>query len=237
MELSRICMGRNTKQQQRNNINNSTTQRIQEMNVYKFKGKWDFCHEFKNHKNAEDNSVGAGFSWPPRCYSCNFCRREFSSAQALGGHMNVHRRDRARLRQFSPPKIIQNLDPNPSLNPNPSSMSSHWTRFPHYTSPLPPFFPSSHSRFSSCLDSNHASIERSRQEGVLFENLMKPSAGDLMKMESQKAFNSVEKFGSFVCEKGCENVKKDLVRLDLEIGLISQYSHAELDLELRLGYT
>uniref|UniRef100_A0ACD6AQF6 Uncharacterized protein n=1 Tax=Avena sativa TaxID=4498 RepID=A0ACD6AQF6_AVESA len=36
--------------------------------------------------------------WPPRCYSCTFCRREFRSAQALGGHMNVHRRDRARLR-------------------------------------------------------------------------------------------------------------------------------------------
>lgn len=37
--------------------------------------------------------------WPPRSYSCTFCRREFRSAQALGGHMNVHRRDRARLRQ------------------------------------------------------------------------------------------------------------------------------------------
>ncbi|KAM0836392.1 hypothetical protein ACQ4PT_062343 [Festuca glaucescens] len=36
--------------------------------------------------------------WPPRSYSCTFCRREFRSAQALGGHMNVHRRDRARLR-------------------------------------------------------------------------------------------------------------------------------------------
>ncbi|KAL3521129.1 hypothetical protein ACH5RR_019278 [Cinchona calisaya] len=40
-----------------------------------------------------------GFVWPPRSYSCTFCRREFRSAQALGGHMNVHRRDRARLKQ------------------------------------------------------------------------------------------------------------------------------------------
>ena len=38
-------------------------------------------------------------AWPPRCYTCSFCRREFRSAQALGGHMNVHRRDRARLHQ------------------------------------------------------------------------------------------------------------------------------------------
>ncbi|KAL6998356.1 hypothetical protein U1Q18_008480 [Sarracenia purpurea var. burkii] len=43
-----------------------------------------------------------GCIWPPRSYSCSFCRREFRSAQALGGHMNVHRRDRARLKQSSP---------------------------------------------------------------------------------------------------------------------------------------
>ncbi|WOK93792.1 hypothetical protein Cni_G02493 [Canna indica] len=42
-----------------------------------------------------------GCVWPPRSYSCSFCQREFRSAQALGGHMNVHRRDRARLRQLS----------------------------------------------------------------------------------------------------------------------------------------
>ncbi|RLM58901.1 zinc finger protein 1 [Panicum miliaceum] len=40
-----------------------------------------------------------GCVWPPRSYSCTFCQREFRSAQALGGHMNVHRRDRALLRQ------------------------------------------------------------------------------------------------------------------------------------------
>ncbi|XP_073152013.1 uncharacterized protein [Henckelia pumila] len=40
-----------------------------------------------------------GCVWPPRSYSCSFCRREFRSAQALGGHMNVHRRERARLKQ------------------------------------------------------------------------------------------------------------------------------------------
>lgn len=52
---------------------------------------------------AEDASSLAAGIWPPRAYPCSFCRREFRSAQALGGHMNVHRRDRARLRQSSPP--------------------------------------------------------------------------------------------------------------------------------------
>ncbi|KAF3321992.1 Transcriptional regulator SUPERMAN [Carex littledalei] len=45
------------------------------------------------------NNYECLFVWPPRFYSCNFCDRKFRSAQALGGHMNVHRRDRARLRQ------------------------------------------------------------------------------------------------------------------------------------------
>ncbi|XP_041000546.1 zinc finger protein 10-like [Juglans microcarpa x Juglans regia] len=40
-----------------------------------------------------------GCIWPPRSYSCSFCNREFRSAQALGGHMNVHRRDRARMKE------------------------------------------------------------------------------------------------------------------------------------------
>ncbi|KAK7305773.1 hypothetical protein VNO77_43684 [Canavalia gladiata] len=49
---------------------------------------------------AEDAArILGGCIWPPRSYSCNFCKREFRSAQALGGHMNVHRRDRARLKQ------------------------------------------------------------------------------------------------------------------------------------------
>ncbi|EPS64097.1 hypothetical protein M569_10685, partial [Genlisea aurea] len=43
-----------------------------------------------------------GFSWPQRNYKCSFCKKEFKSAQALGGHMNVHRRDRARMRISSP---------------------------------------------------------------------------------------------------------------------------------------
>ncbi|KAL2934298.1 putative transcriptional regulator RABBIT EARS [Bienertia sinuspersici] len=54
---------------------------------------------------AEDTSgVLGGCVWPPRSYSCNFCRREFRSAQALGGHMNVHRRDRAKLKLLSSAK-------------------------------------------------------------------------------------------------------------------------------------
>lgn len=57
---------------------------------------------------AEDTGNVMGMTWPPRSYTCAFCRREFRSAQALGGHMNVHRRDRARLHQVIPPNSIIN---------------------------------------------------------------------------------------------------------------------------------
>ncbi|ESQ45102.1 hypothetical protein EUTSA_v10010804mg [Eutrema salsugineum] len=43
------------------------------------------------------------YSWSgqARPYICDFCERGFSNAQALGGHMNIHRKDRAKLRQES----------------------------------------------------------------------------------------------------------------------------------------
>lgn len=63
---------------------------------------------------AEDAGglMGGGSTWPPRSYACTFCRKEFRSAQALGGHMNIHRRDRARLRQGNPIDININPESN-----------------------------------------------------------------------------------------------------------------------------
>lgn len=53
-----------------------------------------------------------GCIWPPRSYTCSFCRKEFRSAQALGGHMNVHRRDRARLKKIEGSNNNQVLEPH-----------------------------------------------------------------------------------------------------------------------------
>ncbi|KAK1421296.1 hypothetical protein QVD17_23508 [Tagetes erecta] len=55
---------------------------------------------WEEHAFAEDARGPLGsFVWPPRSYTCSFCRREFRSAQALGGHMNVHRREKAKFKQ------------------------------------------------------------------------------------------------------------------------------------------
>lgn len=69
---------------------------------------------------AEDTGNIMGSTWPPRSYTCTFCRREFRSAQALGGHMNVHRRDRAMMRQ-SPPSDLPPLPPATAAFSSPTS--------------------------------------------------------------------------------------------------------------------
>uniref|UniRef100_A0A0E0KMQ6 C2H2-type domain-containing protein n=1 Tax=Oryza punctata TaxID=4537 RepID=A0A0E0KMQ6_ORYPU len=71
-------------------------------------------------------SCSFGFSWPllqrspssSSSYTCGYCRREFRSAQALGGHMNVHRRERARLRQCPNPNPCHGGRPHPLPNLN-----------------------------------------------------------------------------------------------------------------------
>lgn len=34
-----------------------------------------------------------------RWYECTFCKRGFNNAQALGGHMNIHRKDKAKAKK------------------------------------------------------------------------------------------------------------------------------------------
>ncbi|KVI04915.1 Zinc finger, C2H2, partial [Cynara cardunculus var. scolymus] len=93
-----------------------------------------FDESWEEEAFAEDGRGPlGGFVWPPRSYSCSFCRREFRSAQGLGGHMNIHRRERARLKQSlnstTPPhnpSPHQNLfrSANPSFSSSPSSRVS-----------------------------------------------------------------------------------------------------------------
>lgn len=59
----------------------------------------------KSHQtvqSSEDAHNQANYSGHViRSYTCTFCKRGFSNAQALGGHMNIHRKDRAKLKEFS----------------------------------------------------------------------------------------------------------------------------------------
>ncbi|CAI9775948.1 unnamed protein product [Fraxinus pennsylvanica] len=210
---------------------------------------------FGSECNVEgEGDLLAGISWPPRCYTCSFCKREFRSAQALGGHMNVHRKDRARLRQYSPPRdnynnnaqfsVLKRIhDPNPNLssNPKPSfsspfATSSLLKKFPPFNSALSALVPPSFSTLSPSFSSASVSEIKKWGKQVAAEvNYSSPLTADLTKMKTTKAFFGVENFGSFAHETRCEVKKAEIVNLDLEIGQISQSE--DLDLELRLGYS
>lgn len=92
------------------------------------------------YRGSEVSNYGnflTGYPWPPKSYTCCFCKRELRSAQALGGHMNVHRRDRAKLREsLSPHSWESACDTNrlniPDLNivPPASSISFHVQKDP-----------------------------------------------------------------------------------------------------------
>ncbi|CAL5018300.1 unnamed protein product [Urochloa decumbens] len=85
-------------------------------------------------------AAGSCFPWPAQrplpssssSYTCGYCRREFRSAQALGGHMNVHRRDRARLRQCCSPAW-----PSSSLPAGPNHLAASPHPQQHHRAPLP----------------------------------------------------------------------------------------------------
>ncbi|GJY03973.1 zinc finger, CCHC-type containing protein [Tanacetum coccineum] len=58
--------------------------------------------EEQQQNSSQVTSVALGVA---RSYECNFCKRGFTNAQALGGHMNIHRKHKAKLKEsfLSPP--------------------------------------------------------------------------------------------------------------------------------------
>ncbi|KAE9589750.1 hypothetical protein Lal_00021617 [Lupinus albus] len=65
------------------------------MNSEKLVSNNEISSEESDHQEeAQDDTEGT-----KRSYECTFCKRGFTNAQALGGHMNIHRKDRAKAKQ------------------------------------------------------------------------------------------------------------------------------------------
>ncbi|KAM0985413.1 hypothetical protein ACFX13_012903 [Malus domestica] len=208
----------------------------------------------------EDDYNFDGFAWPPRSYTCSFCKREFRSAQALGGHMNVHRKDRARLKG-SPPRDSQytstilnlNLNKVPNPNPNFSSTSSasspsspsSWispisSTLPSLISPPapPPVFlvPSSENMKWVVGDTlfNHPLNFKASDFGTT----VKKNAESFCGVGDRQCDGFIgEEHGCIKTVKAADHPHHPIVRLDLEIGMLGDSNKEDLDLELRLGYS
>ncbi|XP_026420204.1 transcriptional regulator SUPERMAN-like [Papaver somniferum] len=68
-------------------------------------------HQDDHHDETGNENFGTG-----RSYDCVFCKRGFTNAQALGGHMNIHRRDRARTSSRNAMVIPNQPIPNHQKN-------------------------------------------------------------------------------------------------------------------------
>ncbi|CAF1967093.1 BnaC07g48230D [Brassica napus] len=167
----------------------------------------------------QDHEYLLGFPWPPRSYTCSFCKRELRSAQALGGHMNVHRRERARLRLQQSSSSSSTPSP-PYPNPNysyPAMATSHpLTLFPALSPPSSP-------GFGPCLTRSLSPKSKHLPENAC--ETMKPPL--VVKAEEAKR----------LCKNDAHKFLKngEIISLNLEIGVINE-SEQDLDLELRLGF-
>lgn len=224
--------------------NLNTNQHLHPPKPNMFKGAWitttaayqsygDHHHHYHRHHPAHHEYIGSGLSWPPRSYSCTFCKREFRSAQALGGHMNVHRRDRARLRQSSPPSAsgaptssdgqypFLSLNPGnatPGFNPNPNPLSSSPSPFIPTIPQAPLNVISASSAPQMHLDTPLLSSRFGRNGGT------KVVDGDFLHGRGSRVKDLCPWTKVLMNSKG-------LIKLGMEVEVVKE----DLDLELRLG--
>ena len=180
---------------------------------------------------SEGDNNSSGFLWPQRNYTCSFCKRQFNSAQALGGHMNVHRRDRAMLIQL-PSWVFECPKPNSNntfkSHPNPSFSSPTSVSSPHHSFLSPPPTTS----FSTSSPSYNQLEKKSTAECHSSDPLIR----EKKKKKNMRAFAEVEEFknDAFAQKYELEVLEKsEVISLELEIGC--KDPKEVLDLELRLG--
>ena len=176
------------------------------------------------------NSYEAGLiPWPPKNYTCSFCRRDFRSAQALGGHMNVHRRDRAKLRQIPSWLFEPHQQHVPVGNPNPNFGSSSPLTMPAHLDPsltnqISKTTTFSSDRFDLLDNTSHGGLMKEREK-----NKSNVCSRELKKSAIDSSCHAAK------CEisRGEMNKKHGFTRL--ELGMDLRNPNQVLDLELRLG--
>ncbi|OIV90677.1 hypothetical protein TanjilG_23790 [Lupinus angustifolius] len=67
----------------------------------------EISSEETDQQEAQD-----GIEETKRSYECTYCKRGFANAQALGGHMNIHRKDRAKAKK----EVTQFFNPNKQIH-------------------------------------------------------------------------------------------------------------------------
>ncbi|CAK9174794.1 unnamed protein product [Ilex paraguariensis] len=110
-----------------------------------------------------DDNTGIG-----RSYECTFCKRGFTNAQALGGHMNMHRKDKAKgkkqhtrdssfSKKFNEDSMLSGYVP-----PISGDHGSYFTAFGGQMN-CPLYFPPSNPTYQQVYHGNNLAVPRSKQ--------------------------------------------------------------------------
>ncbi|ESW34513.1 hypothetical protein PHAVU_001G158800 [Phaseolus vulgaris] len=101
--------------------------------------------------------VGTG-----RSYECIFCKRGFTTAQALGGHMNIHRKERAN-------KTKPTFPPPPSTSNKPDGITNYADLVFHSQIPTHSPSPDANSFRDVCFSATALSVRPSHGEVLCAE--------------------------------------------------------------------
>ncbi|XP_062102731.1 uncharacterized protein LOC133812880 [Humulus lupulus] len=89
-----------------------------------------FSEETTTDRSSSDQNDETGFVVAARSYECVFCKRGFTTAQALGGRMNIHRKDRANNKiSISTARYNNRNDPTLLVSPNTKKFGEETTAY------------------------------------------------------------------------------------------------------------
>lgn len=151
-----------------------------------------------------------------RFYECTFCKRGFTNAQALGGHMNIHRKDRV--------KPSHKIKVQPSFRDGATTACDQTVCMNHQHGAQPNYY---------------YSIKKS-QRNYRKGSLASPATLLKHKVNYLQSFDfEIPSLAGLSREGGCSGVNLSLSidQSSMEIGQVmrSDEDSEEVDLELRLG--
>ncbi|XP_047175222.1 transcriptional regulator SUPERMAN-like [Vigna umbellata] len=172
-------------------------------------------------RSAEQNDdMGTG-----RSYECVFCKRGFTTAQALGGHMNIHRKDRANRAKPSTSTKLDDTNTYADLGLYSASNPSYLSRGTYYSTLPDSEVDLNYNYYHHLYFPSHASAAKSPSHVQYSEVFCVENQRDPHLLFGQ---DWRQKGLTFYTNPLCVHGNKDKIENNTE--------EDDLDLELRLGH-